>query len=246
MSSLSSSSVAPRTFPHTRWSVVLAATRRDAPESAAALESLCRAYWYPLYAYVRRCGQSAPDAQDLTQEFFRLLLEKRWLDSADPDKGKLRTFLIVMLKHFMSKEWRRVSAQRRGGAHSHVQFDTAFAESQYATDASSLTPDEIFDRQWALTLLDLAVNRLRAEFAAAGRPGDFEALKGCLMAARGTIDYAAVAAGLDVSEGAARVAAHRLRKRFREIYREELSQTLLDETDLDVELRHLAAALARE
>jgi len=148
----------------------LAATRRDAPESAAALESLCRAYWYPLYAYARRSGQSAHDAQDLTQEFFRLLLEKRWLDSADPDKGKLRTFLIVMLKRFMSKEWRCQSAQRRGGAQTHAQFDTAFAETQYGADASSLAPDEIFDRQWALTLLNLTVDRLRAEFAAATGP----------------------------------------------------------------------------
>ena len=246
MSRLNSSSVAPRMFPHTRWSLVVAATRRDAPESGAALESLCRAYWYPLYAYVRRSGQSAHDAQDLTQEFFRLLLEKRWLDSADPDKGKLRTFLIVMLKRFMSKEWRRGATQRRGGPHTHIRFDTAFAETHYATDASSLAPDEIFDRQWALTLLNLTVDRLREESAAAGRPGDFEALKGCLMAARGTFDYAAVAASLGVQEGAARVAAHRLRKRFREIYREELSQTLADGTDMEGELNHLAAALARE
>src|SRR5271165_6933289 len=113
MSTAPSSSEAPRMFPHTRWSVVLAATRKNSPETAAALESLCRAYWHPLYAYTRRCGQSPHDAQDLTQEFFRLLLEKRWLDSADPGKGKLRTFLIVMLKRFMSKEWRRESAQRR-------------------------------------------------------------------------------------------------------------------------------------
>ena len=115
MSSQSSSGEAPRIFPHTRWSVVFAATRLPSPESAAALEAICRAYWYPLYAYVRRCGQSAHDAQDLTQEFFRLLLEKRWLDAADREKGKLRTFLIVALKNFMCKEWRRATAQRRGG-----------------------------------------------------------------------------------------------------------------------------------
>jgi RNA polymerase sigma-70 factor (ECF subfamily) len=246
MSRLTSSSEAPRIFPPTRWSLVLAATQSDAPESAAALEAICRAYWHPLYAYVRRCGQPAHDAQDLTQEFFRRLLEKRWLDSADRDKGKLRTFLIVMLKHFMNNEWRRASAQRRGGAQAHAQFDTAFAETQYAADTSSLAPEEIFDRQWALTMLNLTVERLRAEFAAAGRPGDFDALKSCLMAARGTIDYAALAAQLGVNEGAARVAAHRLRKRFREIYREEIFRTLADGADVDGELRHLAAALARE
>jgi RNA polymerase sigma factor (sigma-70 family) len=237
----------PQVFPRTRWSVVLAATQRHSPESAAALEAICSAYWYPLYAYARRCGQSPHDAQDLTQEFFCRLLEKGWLASADRDKGRLRTFLIVALKNFMSKEWRRASTQRRGGSQSHVAFDTAFAESRYATDPSAhLAVEETFDRQWALTLLDLTVNRLRAEFVATGRPNDFDALKNCLMAGRGTIDYGTVAGQLGVSEGAARVAAHRLRKRFREIYREEISQTLADGADLDGELRHLAAALARK
>jgi RNA polymerase sigma factor (sigma-70 family) len=245
MSSPTSAGEPAQVFPHTRWSVVLAATRKDSAESAAALEAICRAYWYPLYAYVRRCGQSPHDAQDLTQEFFCRLLEKRWLDSADPGKGRLRTFLIVMLKNFMSNEWRRASAQRRGGGQDQAQFDTAFAESLYAADTSSLAPDDTFDRQWALTLLNLTVERLRAEFAAAGKPGDFEALKGCLMAERGKIDYPAVAQGLGVNEGAARVAAHRLRKRFREVYREEITQTLADGADVDGELRHLAAALAR-
>jgi RNA polymerase sigma factor (sigma-70 family) len=245
MSSHVSSGDVPRVFPNTRWSVVLAATQGQSPESTAALEAICRAYWYPLYAYVRRCGQSPHDAQDLTQEFFCRLLEKRWLDSADPEKGRLRTFLVVALKHFMSNEWRRASAQRRGGAQAHAQFDTSFAETQYAADTSSLAPEETFDRQWALTLLDMTMGRLREEFAAASKPGDFEALKNCLLAGRGTIDYAAVAAKLGLNEGAARVAVHRLRKRFREIYREEISRTLADGADVDGELRHLAAALAR-
>jgi RNA polymerase sigma factor (sigma-70 family) len=246
MSSQSPSSDAPRIFPHTRWSVVLAARQRPSPESAAALEAICSAYWYPLYAYVRRCGQSAHDAQDLTQEFFCRLLEKRWLDAADREKGKLRSFLIVALKNFMHKEWRRASAQRRGGGQAHAQFDTVFAESRYAADSVSLAPDETFDQQWALTLLELTVNRLRAEFEAAGKPGDFDVLKGCLLADRGAIDYGTVAKQLAINEGAARVAVHRLRKRFREIYREEISQTLADGADLDAELHHLAAALARK
>jgi len=247
MSEFTSSSEAPRVFPHTRWSLVLVATQKSSAESAAALESLCRAYWYPLYACVRRSGQSPHDAQDLTQEFFCRLLEKRWLDSADREKGKLRTFLIVALKNFMSKEWRRASAQRRGGGQFQVPFDTEFAETRFAAEPSrKLALEESFDRQWALTLLELTVNRLRTEFAATHQPGDFEALKGCLMAARGTVDYAAVGAQLRENEGAARVAAHRLRKRFREIYREELAQTLADDADVDGELRHLAAALARE
>jgi DNA-directed RNA polymerase specialized sigma24 family protein len=246
MSSDSPSSEAPLIFPNTRWSVVLAATRAPSPESAAALETICRAYWYPLYAYVRRCGQSPHNAQDLTQEFFCRLLEKRWLNSADSKKGRLRTFLVVALKRFMNNEWDRASAQRRGGGQAHAQIDTAFAESRFAADNHSLAPDGTFDRQWALTLIDLTVRRLHAEFTAAGKPGDYDALKNCLLAGRGSIDYAAVAKQLGLNEGAARVAVHRLRKRFREIYREEISQTLADGADLDAELRHLAAALARQ
>ena len=239
------SSAGQRSFPNTRWSVVLAATRRASPESASALEILCGTYWYPLYAYVRRSGQTPQDAQDLTQEFFCRLLEKQWFNLANPEKGRLRTFLIVALKHFMAKEWRRTSAQRRGGGRAHSQLDTAVAESRYAVDTSALPADEAFDQQWALTLLDLTVNRLREEFTAAGKPGEFEVLKSSLMADRGAIDYAAVARGLGSNEGAARVAVHRLRKRFREVYREEISQTLADGADLDGELRYLAAALAR-
>jgi RNA polymerase sigma factor (sigma-70 family) len=245
MSSLASTSAGPRAFPPTRWSVVLAARQPHSPESAAALEAICRAYWYPLYAYARRAGQSPPDAQDMTQEFFCRLIERRWLEAADREKGKLRTFLMVALKRFMSKEWRRASAARRGGGQPAVPLDTVFAESRYAADGHSLAPDEIFDQQWALTLLDLTVKRLQNEFAAAGKPGDFDILKGCLMAERGSIDYAAVAQGLGVTEGAARVAVHRLRKRFRELYRKEISQTLAEGADLEAEMRHLAAALAQ-
>ncbi|HEX7653898.1 MAG TPA: sigma factor [Verrucomicrobiae bacterium] len=235
---------APRVFPNTRWSVVLAA-RQATPEAAAALEIICREYWYPLYAFVRRCGQSPHDAQDLTQAFFCRLLEKRWLDAADRAKGRLRSFLIQALKNFMSNEWDRTAAQRRGGGMIPVQLDTAFAESRFAADTQALAPDETFDRQWALTLIRLTMERLKAEFAAAGRPTDYEHLKPCLLADRGTLDYAGVARGLGVNENAARVAVHRLRKRFREIYREEIAQTLAAGADLEAELRHLAAALAR-
>jgi DNA-directed RNA polymerase specialized sigma24 family protein len=236
-----------RAFPQTRWSVVVAARRETSKESAAALESICRAYWYPLYAYVRRSGHSAHDAQDLTQEFFSRLLEKRWLNAADREKGKLRTFLIFALKKFMAKEWRRTSAQKRGGGKSHVPMDTAFAESRYAADSSAdLQAEDVFEQQWALTLLELTVNRLRDEFAAAGKPDDFEEMKSCLMAERGAIDYASVAGRLGLSEGATRVAVHRLRKRFREIFREEIVQTLSEETELNGELRHLARALGQK
>jgi RNA polymerase sigma factor (sigma-70 family) len=244
MSSEAPSSQAPRVFPNTRWSLVLA-TRQPTPEAAAALETICQDYWYPLYAYVRRCGKSPHDAQDLTQEFFCRLLGKRWLDAADREKGKLRSFLIVALKRFMSNEWDRLSAQRRGGEHAHAPMDTTFAESRFATDSTTLAPEETFDRQWALTLIQLTTDRLRAEFMAAGKPGDYDVLKGCLLADRGTIDYAKIAKQLGMNETAARVAVHRLRKRFREIYREEISRTLAEDADLDAELRYLAAALAR-
>ena len=245
MSNRLSSDEQPRRFPNTRWSVVLAARQRFSPESAAALEAICKTYWYPLYAYVRRTGRSPHDAQDLTQEFFSRLLEKRWLDAADPHKGKLRTFLIVALKNFLHKEWRQSSAQKRGGARIPIQIDTAFAETHLAADSTACSGDEAFDRQWALTLLELTMTRLREEFVATGKAADFDTLKTCLLADRGAIDYAAVAKRLDCSEGAARVAVHRLRKRFREIYREEISQTLADGADLDEELRYLADILAR-
>jgi len=235
----------PQVFPHTRWSVVLAARQQPSPEAEAALETICRAYWYPLYTFVRRNGQSPPDAQDLTQEFFRHLLEKRWLEAADREKGRLRTFLVTALKHFMAKEWRRASAQKRGGSHSHVPMDAAFAESRYAAEGTTQLPAEaVFDQQWALTLLDLTTLRLEAELVAAGKASEFAILKNCLVAAHGAIDYSSVAVQLNLSEGAARVAVHRLRKRFRELYREEIAQTLPDRAELDAELRYLAGILA--
>ncbi len=237
------SSQTSRAFPNTRWSLVLA-IRQPSAEAAVALETICRDYWYPLYAYARSSGKSAHDAQDLTQEFFCRLLEKRWLDAADSGKGRLRSFLIVAMKRFMNNEWDRASAQRRGGGLGHAQIDTAFAEGRFAADANILAPDETYDRQWALTLIRLTTDRLRAEFTAEGKPkASYDILKNCLLADRGGIDYADVAKGLGTTEGAARVMVHRLRKRFREIYREEISQTLAEGADLEVEMRHLAAAL---
>jgi RNA polymerase sigma factor (sigma-70 family) len=241
-----SSGAQPRAFPPTRWSLVFAARQHRSPASAEALETVCRAYWYPLYAYVRRCGHSPHDAQDITQEFFRQLLEKRWLDQADREKGRLRTFLITVLKHFMAREWRRQSAQKRGGGKETIPMDTEFAESRYAANPGSSTePDAVFDRQWALTLLELAMERLHCEFIAAHRADDFAVLKDFLAVSHGAIDYRSAAARLNISEGNARVSVHRLRKRFRELYREEISQTLPADADLESELRHLANALAR-
>lgn len=239
------SSEARRIFPNTRWSVVLAARREGTPEAEAALEVICGSYRPAMLAYVRNCAFFGADAEDLTQEFFRQLLEKRWLDAADREKGKLRTFLIVAFKNFLSKERRRAQAQKRGGGHAHAEYDTEFAESKFAADKNTPGPDEAYDRQWALTLLALAMERLQSEFAAAGRSDHFEALKDCLTAGRGAIDYAGVAAKTGMNEGAARVAVHRLRKRFREVYRDEITQTLAGGVNPEEEMRHLAAALAR-
>lgn len=233
-------------FPRTRWSVVLAATQRSSPESAHALEAICRTYWYPLFAFARRQVSSPEDAQDLTQEFFRLLLEKRWLEDADREKGRLRTFLITALKRFMAKEWRQASAQRRGGGQVHVPFDTVFAESRYAADpAGHFAPDELYDRQWALALLEITLHRLEGEYAAADKANEFAVLKDSLTTTHASVDYGSASQRLGVSAGAARVAVHRLRKRFRQLYREEIAHTLPDGTELEAEMRHLANALAR-
>ena len=241
---MSDSAQGPHTFPPTRWSVVLAARQAPSTAAADALETICRAYWYPLYAHARRCGHRPHDAQDLTQGFFCRLLEKQWLEAADREKGKLRSFLITAFKHFMANEWRHAAAQRRGGAVAFVPLDTSHAEDVFAAEPSpGLAAEAAYDREWALLLLDRAIGRLRAEFAESGRPDDFDALKECLMAERGAIDYEAVAARLDSSAGAARVAVHRLRKRFREVFREEVAQTLSEGGDTEEELRHLASSL---
>jgi RNA polymerase sigma factor (sigma-70 family) len=232
-------------FVTTRWTVVLAARDKALPQSEAALESLCRAYWYPLYAYVRRLGHQTADAQDLTQEFFVRLLAKEWLASADREKGRFRTFLIVALKRFLANEWDRVHREKRGGHAPHFSLDTELAEARYQSDSAlELTADRIYERRWALTLLENTMNRLRAEFAQAGKAAEYERLKVFLTADKSDIAYADVARALSTSEGAARVAVHRLRRRFREVFREEVAHTVAAAEDVEEELRHLLSALA--
>jgi len=229
----------------THWSVVLSARRKDSPQSAAALETLCRTYWYPLYAYVRRQGHSPPDAQDLTQEFFARLLQKDYLKAAAREKGRFRTFLIVALKRFLANEWDRLRAQKRGGGQPLLSLDTELAEQRYRVEpVESATADRIYERRWALTLLDRSMTRLREEFAAAGKTGEFARLKTCLTAERGEISYSEVAAALGMSEGAARVAVHRLRKRFREVFREEIAHTVSTPAEIEEEVRYLMGVLA--
>ena len=225
--------------------MVLSARKNDSPQSAAALETLCRTYWYPLYAYVRRQGHSPPDAQDLTQEFFARLLQKDYLKAAAQDKGRFRTFLIVALKRFLANEWDRLSAQKRGGGQPLLSLDTELAEQRYRIEpAEGNTAERLFERRWALTLLDGTMRRLRAEFAAAGKVGEFDVLKACLTAERGEISYAELAAALGMNEGAARVAVHRLRKRFREVFRAEIAHTVARPEEIEEEVRYLMSVLA--
>jgi RNA polymerase sigma-70 factor (ECF subfamily) len=235
----------PPIFVTTHWSVVLSARQKDSPQSAAALEALCRTYWYPLYAYVRRQGHPPPDAQDLTQEFFARLLEKDYLKAAAREKGRFRTFLIVALKRFLANEWDRARAQKRGGGQALLSLDAEQAEQRYSIEpVEGSTAERIFDRRWALTLLDRTMVRLREEFSGAGKGEDFDHLKGCLTADRGEISYAEIGKALGSTEATARVAVHRLRKRFREIFREEIAHTVSGPAEIEEEVRYLMGVLA--
>ncbi|MFZ2278654.1 MAG: sigma-70 family RNA polymerase sigma factor [Prosthecobacter sp.] len=227
-------------FATTRWSVVLAAKHQD---SQQAMETLCRAYWYPLYAYVRRDGHTPHDAQDLTQEFFARLVEKDWLRAAGPEHGRFRTFLLVAMKRFLINEWHKSSSQKRGGHITHVPLDAEDAERRFASEPD-LAPDAMFERRWAMTLLEQTLNSLEAEFAASSKAGDFQALKHCLTLDRGSISYPELAAQIGCSEGAARVAVHRMRKRFRELFRTSIASTLAEGEDVDMELQHVVAVLS--
>jgi len=232
-------------FATTHWSVVLSAQGRDAAHAAAALTRLCQAYWYPLYAYVRRRGHSAEDAQDLTQEFFARLLEKNWVGDADQQKGKFRSFLLSAMSHFLSDAWDKAQAQKRGGGVQFVpvQFDTA--ETRYGQEpADNATPERAFERRWALTLLDQVLKRLRTEYEQEGRAELFTALNPCLVGDRTAQPYAELAVKLGISEGTVKAAVHRLRQRYRQLLRDEIAQTVAGSGEVDEELRHLFSVLA--
>ena len=224
---------------------MLTAGRSDTTRAHEALSRLCETYWYPLYAFVRRRGQSPEDAQDLPQEFFARLLAGKWVGDADRAKGRFRTFLLTALDRFLANEWDRARAQKRGGGTVSVPLDTEVAESRYCADTqNALTPDRLYDRQWAMTLLDRALTRLEAEHQRLGKAAEFAVLSPALTAERGDIPYATMAAQLGLSEAATRMAVHRLRKRFREVFREEITQTVARPDEVEEEIRHLLAALA--
>jgi DNA-directed RNA polymerase specialized sigma24 family protein len=233
-------------FLTTHWSVVLAAKDKSSPGSSEALETLCHTYWYPLYAFVRGSGYSPHDAQDLTQGFFARLLAKDYLRIVDPAKGRFRTFLKMALKRFLVHEWERGRAEKRGGGHVSLSFDTAMAEQRFQTEtAQTLGPDQLYDQQWALTLLGEASARLEREYATAGKRVNLHELKPYLTEERGHIPYAKIAAALQTTEGAARVAVHRLRKRFRELFREVIAETVSESAEIEEELRHVIGVLGR-
>lgn len=233
----------PGRFRTTRWTVVLQAQRG---ESAEALESLCRNYWQPLYAYARRHGHAQHDAEDLTQSFFARLLEKDYLKAVQREKGPFRAFLLMAFKRFIANTRTSRRRLKRGGGRNPVPLDSQLAERLYREeDGQNVTGEELYDRRWALALLDQTIVRLRKEFETAGKGVEFEALKPCLAAARGNIVYSDVATLLNTTQAAARVAVHRLRKRFRQLFREQIAQTVVSDTQLEQELRHLLEALSR-
>ena len=227
----------------TRWSVVEAAADEDSQVVGEALEGICRDYWYPLYAFARRSGQSSENAKDLTQGFFAVFLEKGWIAAADREKGRLRTFLLTAFRRFMAKEWRWLQAEVRGGRVTTISLDDEGAEDRYVQARSELPAEEFYDRQWALALMAGTIANLEAEFVQAGRPGNFAILKGTLMAGRGEIDYAALADPLGLNEGAVRVAVHRFRKRFRTLFREGVERTLAEGENVEEEMGYLARVL---
>lgn len=245
MATSTSANAPAQVFVTTHWSVVRSARDKNSAHWAEALERLCQTYWYPLYVYVRRSGHGPEDAQDLTQEFFARLLQKDYLHAVTQEKGRFRTFLLVALKRFLANEWDRLRAQKRGGGRPLASLDE-IAEQRYRFEpAETLTPDKIYERRWALTLLDQAFGRLQEEFGAAGKAKEFEYLKTFLTAERGEIPFSEVAARMQTSEGAARLAVHRLRKRFREALRTEIAHTVSNPEELDEELRHMFTVLSR-
>ena len=224
---------------------MLAAGQRHTPSADAALAELCRTYWFPLYAYVRRRGHNKQDAEDLVQAFFARLLEKNFLAGVDNEKGKFRAFLLASLKHFLANEWDKSQAQKRGGGAAHLSLDWQTADTKFQVAATAEpSPDKAFDREWALALLAKVIERLQKECAADGKGKLFDQLKTFLMAGGGDSAQSEVAKSLGMEEGAVRVAVHRLRKRYRQLLRDEIANTLANAALVDEEMRALFGAFS--
>jgi RNA polymerase sigma factor (sigma-70 family) len=232
-------------FATTHWTAVLAAGERGSPQADLALEELCRTYWYPLYVYVRRQTPTREDAEDLTQAFFARLLEKNYLAGVDSERGRFRAFLLAALKHFLANEWDRAHRQKRGGGLATVPLDWQNSDTRFQIDPPDhLSPDKLYDRAWAVTVLERVLARLRGENAAEGKSELFGQLKPFLMVGKSAIPYAQVAVTLKLTEGAVRVAVHRLRSRYRELLRDEVRQTISDPAQVEEEMRALFSAFA--
>ncbi len=233
-----------RAFHTTHWSVVLAAREQDGTIARNALASLCSTYWYPLYAFVRSRGLSPHDAEDLTQEFFFRLLHRNFLVNVSPANGKFRSFLLACLKHFLTNEWERARAQRRGGGHSPVSLASTEAETRFSLEpADQVTPEALFGKRWAFAVLEHPMKALRSEYAAKGKAESFDELSGFLPSGQGNESRAEVAARRGISVGAVDVAVHRLRQRFGALLREHVAQTVSSEDQVDEEIRYLMSVL---
>lgn len=232
-------------FPETQWSLVLAAGDRQTAASECALEELCRAYWNPLYAFVRRSGYPPDEAADLTQEFFTRLLEKNPIRQATRERGRFRSFLLASMKHFISNEWDRQRALKRGGGYQLVSIDLEYAEAGIAgLAADTLPPDRVFERQWAIVLLERVLTRLESEYAARGTTRLFERLKSFITHDDTRVQYKQLTDELGITEGALRIAVHRLRSRYRDVLKAEIASTVNDASEVDDELRFLLTALS--
>ncbi|HEU4389878.1 MAG TPA: sigma-70 family RNA polymerase sigma factor [Blastocatellia bacterium] len=232
-------------FVSTQWSLVIAAGRPSSPATRDALASLCSTYWHPLYAYVRRCGYAVADAQDLTQEFFSRLIEKNYLKTATRERGRFRSFLLASMKHFLANEWDRAAAKKRGGGITHVSLEFDEVERITGQEASrTLTPEELYERCWALTLIGRALARIEGEFTRAGKADLFDCLKNHLIGSGDRTSYAETASRIGMTEGAVKVAAHRMRTRFRDLLRSEIAQTVASPDQVDDEVRYLLAVMS--
>ena len=234
-------------FGSTKWSLVLAAGRQSSPDSAQALETLCQIYWYPLYAFARRRGQTAQQAEDATQGFFAEVFEKQYFRSANPQRGRFRSFLLTMFKRFMSTEMQRYSAAKRGGGTSTLSIDFPTGERRYLLEPEDRwTAEKLYDRRWALTLLDRVLNQLRDSYVAKGKAEFFDRAQVFLTGDVGGERYADVAGKLQISPGALRVAVHRMRGHYREMLIAEVAQTLQNPNESENELEYLRSAIRGE
>ena len=234
----------PAHFATTHWSVVLQAGIKDSPRAEAALAEIYRAYWYPLYAFVRGRGYEMHDAQDIAQDFFAALLKKNYLDCVNRDKGRFRSYLLGALKHFLTNEWHKANREKRGGKHTLIALDEMLAEDRWKQEpAHDATPEKIYERNWAETLLERIVLRLRSEHDRAGKGRHFEVLKVFLSGEKNQESYARIALQLDMSAAAVKVAVYRLRQRYRELLRAEIASTVVHPGEVEDELRYLVAVL---